>query len=162
MRRVFLARLPRPLRWLWLAVLAGVVVECATLALGWVLGGEWWLAALQLSSALAGPLVLALLVAVAAGRWVGRGAQPPPSSGRSADPEPRPREQPRTEPSSSAAPLEVAVGRRAGEAVATMARSREGRAAIRQTARLVRSIRAAASPPPPSSAESERPSRGEP
>jgi type VI protein secretion system component VasK len=156
--RVFFARLPRPLRWLWLAVLAGVVLECATVVLGLLLGGEWSVAALQLAAALAGPLLLGLLLAVAAVRWVGRRAQPPTEGRR---PEPRRTEQSRTEPPSSAAPVEVAVGRRAGEAVAAMARSSEGKAAIRQTARLLRSIRAAASPPA-SSAEPERRSGGEP
>jgi type VI protein secretion system component VasK len=161
-RRAFFGRLPRPLRWLWLAVLVGVVLECATVALGLVVGGDWSSAVLQLSWALAGPLLLGLLVAVAASRFVLRRAQPPAEGRRPADPEPRRTEQPRTEPSSSAASPEEAVGRRAGEAVAAMARSAEGRAAIRQTARLVRSIRAAASPPPASPAEPERRSGGEP
>jgi hypothetical protein len=158
MRLALFRRLPRPLRWLWLAVLAAIALECAALALGVVLGGDWWLPAQMLSSALGGPLLLALLIAAAATAWVGRRAQAPPPSagGRSPDPE-----RPRPEPSSPAVPVEVAVGRRAGEAVAAMARSREGKAAIRQTARLARAIRAAAQPPPESD-EPERRSGGAP
>jgi type VI protein secretion system component VasK len=155
MRRGFFGRLPRPIRWLWLAILAAVALQSAALALGLVLGGDWWWAALQLSSVLAGPLVLGLLVAAAAGAWVGRRAQPPSEGGRSPD-----REAPRTEPSSSAVPLEEAVGRRAGEAVAALTRSRQGKAAIRQTARLVRAVRAAAQPPPGSDEPERRSGRG--
>jgi type VI protein secretion system component VasK len=156
MRRGFFGWLPRPARWLWFAILAVIAVECAVLALGVVLGGEWWWAALQLSSVLTGPLVLGLLVVVAAGAWAGRRARPPSEADERSD-----AEQPRTEPSRPSVPVEVAVGRRAGEAVAAVARSREGKAAIRQTARLVRAVRAAAQPPPASD-EAERRSGGEP
>jgi hypothetical protein len=148
MRQGFLRRLPRPVRWLWFAILAVAALECAALALGIVLGGAWLSTAFQLSSLLAVPMALGLLVVVATSRWTGRRPSPP-DRGRSED------EQPAPGPPSSSVPLEVAAGRRAGQAAAALARSREGKAAIRQTARFVRAVRAAAQPAPESTGTDE-------
>lgn len=136
MRRLLLRRLPPPVRWLWYAILAVVVLECVIAALGLVYGEAWWWAAGQLASLLAAPVTLGLLVVAAASAWVGRRAARP-ADGRS-DGEPHPQAAAGTE-----VPIEVVVGRRAGQAVAALARSREGKEAIRRTARLVSAVRAA-------------------
>lgn len=141
MKRGFLRRLPRPVRWLWFAILAAVGLLCVGVALGFVLGGAWLWASLQLSSILAAPLALGLLVVAAASAWAGSRPSPP-DGGRPDDRQPNPA------PPSSAEPVEVAAGRLAGEAVTALGRSRGGKVAIAQTARLVRAVRAAAQPPP--------------
>jgi hypothetical protein len=138
-RRGFLGRLPRPVRWLWFAILAVIGLECVGLALGFVFGEAWWWAAGQMGSFLAAPLALGLLLVAGTSAWVGRKTSPP-EGGRSDEKHlqsvlPGPQ-----------VPLEVAAGRRAGEAVAALARSREGKEAIRQTAKLVRAVRAATRP----------------
>lgn len=156
-RRGFLRRLPRPVRWLWFTILAVVAAECAGIALGLVFGGDVFSTALQMSSILAGPLALGLLVVVVAGLRSSR--EPRAANYGQPDAEPQGRQSPNPQE-----PLEVAVGRAAGRAVTALARSREGKAAIRQTARLVRAFRAAAQPPPESTRadEFERPSEGPP
>jgi hypothetical protein len=141
-RRRFLRRLPRPVRWLWFAILAVLAAELAALGLGLALGDAWLGPALQLSSLLVGPLAVGLLIVLVAARWTARDSRPPAEAGppRSEQP-PAPRPGP-------GVPVEVQVGRRAGEAVSALARSREGKAAIRQAARLARAVRAAAQPEP--------------
>jgi hypothetical protein len=138
-KRGFLRRLPRPVRWLWFAILVVLGLECVGVALGFVLGDAWLWAALQLSSILAGPLALGLLVVAGVSAWAGHRPSPP-DGGRPDDRQPQPA------PPSSPEPVEVAAGRRAGEAVTSLARSRGGKVAIAQTARLVRAVRAAAQP----------------
>jgi hypothetical protein len=141
-RGSFLRRLPRPVRWLWFAILAVLGLECAALALGFVLGGAWLWTALQLSYVLAGPLALGLLVIAGVSAWTGY-RRSPPGGGRPDDGQPPQMAQP-----GSPEPVEVVAGRRAGEAVTALARSRGGKVAIAQTARLVRAVRAAAQPAP--------------
>jgi len=136
-RRGFLRRLPRPVRWLWFAILAVIGLECAGVALGFVLGPDWWYAAGQLGSILAAPLAVGLLVVFGTSAWVGRKASSPADGGSDEAHPPAPQ-----------VPIEVAAGRRAGEAVSAFARTREGQATIRQTARLVRAFRAATRPEP--------------
>jgi hypothetical protein len=81
-----------------------------------------------------------LLVVAAAGIRAGLGSSPS-GNGRSHDERQPP-------PPGPSVPLDVAAGRRAGQVVTALARSREGKVAIRQTARLVRAFRAAAQPAP--------------
>jgi hypothetical protein len=135
-RRRFLRRLPRPVRWLWFGIIGVVAAELALLALGVVLGDAWLGPALQLSSLLVGPLAVGLVIVLVAARWTGR-ERPPSEVER--EPASAPTQQ---------VPLEELAGRRAGEAVSALARSREGKAAIRQAARLARAVRAAARPEP--------------
>jgi len=142
-RRHLVRRLPRPIRWLWYATLAVLAVELAGLALGLVRGDAWLGAAMQMSSILVGPLALALGIVCAAGMWVNRKPARPGGEALTAPPSP------------PVAP-EVAAARRASEAVIALARSREGKVAIRQTARLLRAVRAAAQPPPGSTGSAER------
>jgi len=142
--RGFLRRLPRPVRWLWFAILAVIGLECVGVALGFVLGPDWWYAASQVGSLLAAPLAVGLLVVFGTNAWVGRKASSPAGGGSDEEHPPAP-----------PVPLEVAAGRRAGEAVSAFARTREGQATIRQTARLVRAFRAATRPEPESTGADE-------
>src|SRR5215472_10702333 len=72
-RRGILRRLPRPVRWLWFAILGVVAAECVGIALGVVLGGAWFWTAIQLSSILVGPVALGLLVVVGVAAYQNRG-----------------------------------------------------------------------------------------
>lgn len=129
--RRFLRRLPRAIRWLWFAIVAVVAAELALLGLGLWLGGDWLWAGMQLASILAGPLAVGLVVVLGVAYL-----RPP-----------RQRAKP-SEPSEPPAQPDGEAGRRAGQAVLALARSREGRVAIRRAARLVRAVQAATRPPP--------------
>ena len=133
-------RLPGPVRWLAFAMLALIGVELVLLALGVMLGGDWLWTALQLTSITAAPLAVGVLILVVAGARWGR-ATPPAKQERdapadAAGPAPAPEPQP-----------EVVAIQRASQAVIAVARTPEGRAAIRQGARLLRAGRAAMRPP---------------
>jgi hypothetical protein len=144
-RRGFVRRLPRPIRWLWYAILAVIAAELAGLALGLVRGDAWLWAAMQMSSILVGPLALGLLVVAIAGIRANRGAVRAEVGAQPARPAPSPPVAP-----------ELAAARLTSQAVIALARSREGKVAIRQTARLLRAVRAAAQPPPGPTGPDER------
>lgn len=138
-------RLPGPVRWLWLAMLALVGLELVLLVLGLVVGDTWLWAALQLMSITAAPLALGVLIVVVAAARSGRAA---PLSRRERLEEPdAPMGAARPAPGSESPP-EVAAIQRASQAVIALARTPEGKAAIRNGARLLRAGRAAMRPPP--------------
>ncbi|HEY7199848.1 MAG TPA: hypothetical protein VIC57_06540 [Candidatus Dormibacteraeota bacterium] len=146
MRRHFVRRLPRPVRWLWFGIVALIGLELVLLALGLVYGDTLLWSALQLMSITAAPLAVGLLIVIVAGaRW--GGAAPPPASqdrdGEREAPAPAARPAPASETGA-----EVVAIQRASQAVIAAARTPEGRAAIRQGARLLRAGRAAMRPPP--------------
>lgn len=143
-------RLPRPVRWMWFGILALIGLEVVLVALGLAFGDLWLAAALQLMSITAAPLALAVLIVVVAGARSSPTAPPPsrpaqvqePEQERAREPEPR-RDAP-AQPAPDAGPTpEVAAIQRASQAVIAAARTSEGRAAIRQGARLLRAGRAA-------------------
>ena len=137
-KRGFVRRLPRPVRWLWFAILAVLALEAALVVLGVVLGQEGlWTAALQLASLTAAPVAIGLLVVGVCVSWARRG----PSPSEAGDLQP-------ARPASPEVPIEVVAGRRAGEAVASLARTEQGKVAIQRGARLFRAVRAAARPAP--------------
>jgi hypothetical protein len=131
-RRSFLRRLPRPVRWLWYAILGLLAAELVLLALGVAVGRPWLQIALQLSSILVGPAALGILIVVAVGVWANRA--PAPSD-----------QEPRALPGPDVPP-EVAAVRATSQAVIALARTPEGKRAIRQGARLLRAVRAATRP----------------
>lgn len=139
-------RLPRPVRWLWYGILALIGLELVLLALGLVYGDNLLWSALQLMSITAAPLAVGLLIVVVAGaRW---GGPAPAPRGQDRDEErkaPAPAAPPAPESETGA---EVVAIQRASQAVIAAARTPEGRAAIRQGARLLRAGRAAMRPPP--------------
>jgi len=139
-------------RWLWFGILAVVGLDCAAVALAFVFGGDWYSTAVQLSSILAGPLAVGLLVVFVTASVRSKREPPAPAA------TPPDAERPPARSADSQVPLEVAAGRAAGQAVAALARRPEGQAAIRQTARFVRAIRAAAQAPP-ASAGADQPER---
>lgn len=147
-------RLPGPIRWLWFAILALIGLELVLVALGVELGGDWLSTAFQLTSITAAPLVIGVLIVVVVARS-GRAAPPArqePEAERAA-----PMDAARPAPGPETPPDVVAI-QRASQAVIAVARTPEGRAAIRQGARLLRAGRAAMRPPPESA--QEPPSRG--
>jgi len=148
-------RLPKPVRWLWYAILALIGLELVLLALGVELGGDWLSTAFQLTSLTAAPLVIGVLIVVVAAR-----------SGRAAPPARQEREPERAAPVDATGPApapetppDVVAIQRASQAVIAAARTPEGRAAIRQGARLLRAGRAAMRPPPEPAPEAPSRSR---
>lgn len=165
-------RLPRPVRWMWFGILALIGLEVVLVALGLAFGDVWLAAALQLMSITAAPLALAVLIVVVAGARSSRTAPPPsrpaqvqePEQERAREPEPR-RDAPArpAQPAPDAGPTpEVAAIQRASQVVIAAARTSEGRAAIRQGARLLRAGRAAMRPPSEPAPEAGNRSRDDP
>lgn len=160
MRRAFVRRLPKPVRWLWYSILAVIVAELVALAVGIVVGDAWLFGALEMASLLAAPLGVGLLIVMVCAAFVKREPDKAEPASARAEPARAPAERPAAPAPSSPEPAgrrgvapEVAAGRAAGQAVAALRRSREGQAAIKTTSSLLRAVRAAAQAPPQSAEE---------
>jgi hypothetical protein len=145
----FFRQLPRWARRLWYAILLVTAIELTLFIVALVWAPGWiWLAS-EVFSLSAWPLGIGVVVVVVVGTFSRRRSAaapaPPPSAPAERAPGPE---------RSSAKPAreggyEIAAARGAARLLAEAARRPEGKAAVRRTARLVRAVRAAATPPEP-------------
>jgi hypothetical protein len=147
----FFRQLPRWARRLWYAILLVTAVELALFIVALVWAPGWiWLAS-EVFSLSAWPLGIGVVVVIVVGTFSKRRTAAAPVPSPSAPQERAPGPDP-----SSAAPAkeggyEIAAARGAARLLAEAARRPEGKAVVRRTARLVRAVRAAATPPEPES-----------
>jgi hypothetical protein len=150
----FFRQLPRWARRLWYAILLVTAVELALFIVALVWAPGWiWLAS-EMFSLSAWPLGVGVVVVVVVGTFSKRraaaaavAASSPPSAPQQPAPGP---ERPSAKPAGDGG-YEIAAARGAARLLAQAARRPEGKAAVRRTARLVRAVRAAATPPEPES-----------
>jgi hypothetical protein len=142
----FFRQLPGWAKRLWYAILLITAVELTLLIVTLVWAPGWiWLTS-EIFSLSAWPLGIGVLVVVAVGTFSRRW---------SAAPNPKPAAAPEQAPASEAPAArpgreggyEIAAARGAARLLAEAARRPEGKAAVRRTARIVRAVRAAATPP---------------
>jgi hypothetical protein len=143
--RGFFRRLPRKVRLLWYAIVAVTALELALVIGTLIFWPGWGWLALQLFSLSLWPVGVGVGIVLVVGSITNRGSHPAavpaapsqPAAGSAAT------AQPRRQPEEG---YEVAAARGAAQLLAGAARTPQGKAALRRTARLARAVRAAATP----------------